>query len=153
MSGTIAAIATGVYAYSSYKQIQAQKEAGEAAERRFQAEQKKADIQNIRSVREQIRGARIAQASMVNQAGLTGGTGGSAVAGGTASIGSQLSGNLNYMSQIADQNTAINTAALQGSQAQTEGAIWGVVGSAAAATVNTRIAGRPYNQPTPPVTT
>lgn len=133
MSGVYTAVAAiSVYSYSSYKQIEAQKDAKDAAARQFKEEQKRADIQNIRSVREQIRATRIAQASMVNQASLTGGTGGSAVEGGVASAGSQLSGNLSYMSQIAQANTAIGTAALNASQAQADAAIWGTIGSTAA---------------------
>ena len=145
MSGTIAAIATGIYAYSAYKGIEAQREASHqrnlaAAEeqKRYVAEQKKADIQTVRSAREQIRASYIAQASMVNRAALSGGTGGSAVAGGTASVGSQTAGNLNYMAQIAEQNTAIGNAAAASanyqaaaSSAQSDAAIWGAIGQTA----------------------
>ncbi len=120
--------AAAVSLYSTNKQIEAQKDAQAAQERQAAAEQRRAEIQNLRSVRQQIRQSRIAQASMVNQAALSGGTGGSAVAGGVASVGSQLAGNLNYMGQIAEQNTAIGTAALQGAQAQSEATIWGAVG-------------------------
>lgn len=133
MTGAVTAyVAIGTYAYSTYKQIEATKDAQAASERQFKAEQKRADIQNIRGVREQIRATRIAQASMVNQASLSGGTGGSAVAGGVASAGSQLSGNLQYMQQIAEQNTAISTAALDRSQAQTDAAIFGIYRDVAA---------------------
>ena len=139
MCGVVTAIAV-----TSYMQYDAQKEAKSANERaaaiqqqQFKEEQKRADIQNIRSVREQIRATRIAQSSMVNQAALTGGTGGSAVAGGTASAGSQLSGNLNYMQQIADANTRIGTLAAGAAQAgadaasaSADAAIWGTIGSA-----------------------
>jgi hypothetical protein len=143
MSAIVTAVA--VVGVSTYKQIEAQKDAKDASERasriqqqQFQEEQKKAEIQNLRSVREQIRGARIAQSSMVNQAALSGGTGSSAAAGGAASIGSQLSGNLNYMGQIAASNTAIGNFAASAAQASAEAAsasadaaIWGTVGNAA----------------------
>lgn len=140
MCGVVTAIAV-----TSYMQYDAQKEAKAANERaaalqqqQYREEQKKADIQNIRSVREQIRASRIAQASMVNQAALSGGTGGSAVAGGVASAGSQLSGNLNYMGQIAAANTAIGNFAAGAAQASADAAsasadaaIWGTIGQAA----------------------
>ena len=152
MCGVVTAIAV-----TSYMQYDAQKEAKSANERaaaiqqqQFREEQKRADIQNIRSVREQIRATRIAQSSMVNQAALTGGTGGSAVAGGVASAGSQLAGNLNYMAQIAEQNTAIGslaaqTAGFQGqaASASADAALWGTVGQIATSvgTVAARTAG------------
>ena len=156
MSGVIASVAVGVYAYSSYKQVQAidksrqaQERAVQESQKQFAAEQKRADIQNIRSVREQIRASRIAQSSMVNQAALSGGTGGSAVAGGVSSVGSQLGSNLDYMGQIAAQNTAINQAQAAGAvamgdaaSAQADAAIWGVVGSAASTTFSARVAMR-----------
>jgi len=133
MTGVVTAVvATTVYAYGTYKQIEAQKDAKAATERQFKEEQKRADIQNVRSVREQIRATRLAQSSMVNQAALSGGTGSSAVAGGVASAGSQMAGNLNYMQQIAEQNTKIGTAAQQAASAQADAAIWGTIGSAAA---------------------
>ena len=146
MTGAITAyVAIGTYAYSSYQQVKAQDKAKEATEnasrvqqQQFKEEQKRADIQNIRSVREQIRATRIAQSSMVNQAALSGGTGGSAVAGGDASAGSQLAGNLDYMGQIAAQNTAINSLAAQtagfqaqAASAQADAAIWGTIGNVA----------------------
>ncbi len=49
---------------------------------------------------------------MLNVGAQTGGMGGSGLAGGISSIGSQLGSNLDYMSQIAKQNTAIGAFAL-----------------------------------------
>lgn len=108
------------YALSKGEDIAKASEEGAAATRRaqvqakqqYEAENKRAEIQNIRSVRKQIRETRLAQGSMINVAAQTGGMGGSALAGGTSSIGSQLVGNINYMGEIAAQNTAIGTAAL-----------------------------------------
>jgi hypothetical protein len=120
----VIAAATAASAYSSYK-------AGEAQQDQYAAEARKAEIQNIRSVRQQIREARMTQASMTNVAAQTGGMGGSALAGGTSSVGSQLAGNLSYMSDIADQNTAITNAAISASQWQTTATIFGQVGNLA----------------------
>ena len=120
----VIAAATAVSAYSSY-------EAGQAQEEQYRAEQRKAEVQNVRSVRQQIREARMTQASMTNVAAQTGGMGGSALAGGTASVGSQLAGNLGYMSDIATENTAISNAAISASQWQTTATIFGQIGSAA----------------------
>jgi hypothetical protein len=120
----VIAAATAASAYSSY-------EAGEAQQEQYAAEARKAEVQNIRSVRQQIREARMAQASMTNVAAQTGGMGGSALAGGTSSVGSQLAGNLSYMSDIATENTAITNAASSASQWQTTATIFGAVGSIA----------------------
>ena len=124
MALTTIAIAATAGAVSSYKAGQEQKE-------QFRAEQRKAEIQNIRSVRQQIREARMTQASMTNVAAQTGGMGGSGLAGGTSSVGAQLAGNLSYMSDIAEQNTAITNAAIAGAQAQSNATIFGSIGQAA----------------------
>jgi hypothetical protein len=114
-----AAVAT---AYSVY-------ESGQAQEEQYRGEQRKAEVQNVRNVRQQIREARLTQASMTNVAAQTGGMGGSGLAGGTSSVGSQLAGNLGYMSDIATENTAITNAAISASQWQTTATIFGQVGS------------------------
>ena len=120
----VAAAATAASAYSSY-------EAGQAQKEQYQAEARKAEVQNVRNVRQQIREARMTQASMTNVAAQTGGMGGSALAGGTSSVGSQLAGNLGYMSDIATENTAITNAAISATQWQTTATIFGQIGSAA----------------------
>lgn len=125
---TLAYVAIGTSAVGTISSANQQKKAGQAAQRQYAAEQKKAEVQNIRSVRQQIREARIAQASMTNVAALTGGMGGSALAGGVGSVGSQLAGNLSYMQQIAEQNTAIGAAAAAGAQAQSNAAVYGSIG-------------------------
>jgi hypothetical protein len=127
----LAIAATTVLAVSTYKSVQEQKKAREANERQFQAKERKAEVQNVRSVREQIRATRLAQGQMTNVAAQTGGMGGSGLAGGLSSLGSQQAGNISYMQDIAKENTDINTAALQGARAQSNAAIWGTVGSAA----------------------
>jgi hypothetical protein len=86
--------------------------AQEQARQQYLAETRKAEIQNIRSVRQQIRQSRIAQSSMLNTGAQAGGMGGSGLSGGVSSVGSQLSSNLSYMSQIAAANTAIGGFAL-----------------------------------------
>jgi hypothetical protein len=122
-------IAFGVISTAaSVSQASEQRKAGKAAQRQYEAEQRRAEVQNIRSVRQQIREARLAQASMTNVAAQTGGMGGSAVAGGVSSVGTQLAGNLNYMQQIAKENTAIGAAAVEGAQAISNAAVYGSVG-------------------------
>lgn len=116
--------ATTASAVSSYKSGQSQKE-------QYRAEQRKAEIQNVRSVRQQIREARMSQAAMTNVAAQTGGMGGSGLAGGTSSVGAQLAGNLGYMADIAAQNTAISNAAISATGYQTAGTIFGAIGSVA----------------------
>lgn len=102
--------------------------AGRQQQRAFEAEQRKAEIENIYKARQAVRQARIAQAQMQSQAALTGGVGGSAVAGGVASIQSQLAGNLDYMSSIAEENTAISEASMAAARASTNAAIAGTIG-------------------------
>lgn len=124
----IAAAGATVSAVSGVQSAKEQRKAGAAAQRQYQAEQRKAEIQNIRSVRQQIREARLAQAAMTNVAAQTGGVGSSALAGGVSSVGTQLAGNLNYMQEIARENTAISTAAAEGAQAMSNAAMYGAVG-------------------------
>lgn len=107
------------------------RKAGKAAERQAQAEQRRAEIQNIRSVRQNIREARLAQASLINQGAISGTMGSTGVMGGLSSVSAQLGGNLNYISQIAEENTNIFNAALAGAKAQTNATIFGQVGQLA----------------------
>ena len=118
-------IAAGTAAATVYS---TQQQAG-ASKRQYAAEQKKAEIQNIRAQRQQIRSARAAQATMANVAAQTGGMGGSGLAGGTSSVSSQLGGNLDYMGQVAQQNTAIGNAAGDAAQWGSTATIFGAVGS------------------------
>lgn len=125
---TLAYIAIGTQAVGTIASANQQRKAGQAAQRQYEAEQRKSEVQNIRSVRQQIREARLAQASMTNVAAQTGGMGGSGLAGGVGSVGSQLASNLDYMQQIAEQNTAIGEAAAAGAQATSNAAVYGAVG-------------------------
>ena len=107
------------FAYGTSESMNQSNKARQATERaqrqsatQFAAESKRADIQNVRSVRQQIRQTRLTQGTMTNVGAQTGGMGGSGMAGGIASAGIQLGGNLGYMSDIAKQNTAIGQAAL-----------------------------------------
>jgi hypothetical protein len=136
-------IAAAAFVYGTYKNIEAQKEgqraterAQAASQRQYAAESKKAEIQNIRSVRQQIRQSRVAQSSMLNVGAQTGGTGGSALAGGMSSVGSQLGSNLDYMSQIATANTAIGGAAMDYSTAMGDASIASSKASQYAAVAN-----------------
>lgn len=138
MSGTIAAIAAGVYAASTVASIYEQRKAREATERQYAAEQRRANVQNIRSIREQVRATRLAQGQMTNIGAQTGGMGGSGLAGGVGSLASQQAGNINYMQNIAKENTAIAGAGLDAAKAQSNAAIWGTVGQAAAQVYGTR---------------
>jgi len=120
-----------VYAYGTSESIkESQKarnstnEAKDQSARQFAAESKKADIQNVRTVRSQIRASQLARGTMTNVGAQTGGTGGSAMAGGIASIGSQLGSNLGYMSDIAKVNTTIGQAALGYSSAMADASIF-----------------------------
>jgi hypothetical protein len=143
--GIAAGAAAGAMVGSSVDQARAaqqgaraQQAAAQQQQVAFQADQRRAEVQNIRNVRSQIRAARLAAGSMTNIAAQTGGIGSSALAGGTASVGSQLSGNLSYMQDVARENTAIANAqiATAGFQAQAaraagRAAVYGAVGDVA----------------------
>jgi hypothetical protein len=121
-------VAAIIGATATVASAQEQRKAGKAAQRQYEAEGRKAEVQNIRAVRQQIREARLAQAAMSNVAAQTGGVGSSALAGGISSVGTQLAGNLNYMQQIARENTAIGAAAAEGAQAMSNTAVYGTIG-------------------------
>jgi len=124
-----------LYVASQVMQVMEAKDANyqrrAAADREYQAQQKRADVQNVRSQRENIRAAKIAQAQMQNTAAQTGGMGGSALAGGLSSISSQMSSNINYTAQIAEQNTAIAQAQLAGASVTSDAEVWGAIGNIA----------------------
>jgi len=113
---TVASIDAGKK--QAYQQRVAAGQAQEANTRQYAAEQKKADIQNVRAVRSQIRQQRMASANMLNQGAQTGGMFGSGLAGGLGSNQSQTAGNVQYMGQIAKQNTASSQAGLDAATAQ-----------------------------------
>jgi hypothetical protein len=126
--GTVASIS------ASKKAEKENKRAAEQQRLAYQAEQRRAEVQNVRSIRQQVRAARMAQGQMTNTAALTGGLGGSGLAGGMAAVGGQTAGNLGYMQDIAQQNTAISNAQInssifqsRASAAQSAGAIAGQV--------------------------
>jgi hypothetical protein len=125
-------------AQAAQQGARAQQAAAQQQQVAFQADQRRAEVQNIRNVRSQIRSARLAAGSMTNIAAQTGGMGSSALAGGTASVGSQLSGNLSYMQDIARENTAISNAQIasagfqaQAARAAGRAAVYGAIGDVA----------------------
>lgn len=137
-AATVVGVSTVQQARAARRGARAQEQAARQQREAFQAEQRRAEVQNIRSVRQQIREARMAQASMTNVAAQTGTAGSSAVAGGTSSVGAQLSGNLSYMQDVATQNTAISNAQIasagfegQAARARGRAAVYGAVGDLA----------------------
>jgi hypothetical protein len=131
----------GLTAYS----VDQQAKAGRQSQRAFEAEQRKADIENVYKARQAIRQARVAQAQMQSQAAMTGGVGGSALAGGISSIQSQLGGNLNYMASIAEENTASQNAQMNAARASTNAAIAGTIGSSIGTIFSAGGFGKPSN--------
>lgn len=118
-------VAAGAALYSADQQAKA----GRQQQRAFEAEQRRAEIENVYKARQAVRQARVAQAQMESRAVLTGGVGGSAVAGGVSSVQSQLGGNLNYMASIAEENTASARAQMAAARASTNAAIAGTIGN------------------------
>ena len=95
-------------------------------------ERKRAEVENVRKLRQQIREQRIAQGSLASQAALTGGVGGSAFAGASASAASQTASNVSFMQDIAQINTNIGNIQMETAQrvgaAQARGATYGAIG-------------------------
>lgn len=99
-------------------QADANRQMSVAREREFEAQRQRAEVQNVRSVRQQIRQQRAAAAAIMGRGATTGTLGSSGVAGGVGSTQSQLSSNLSYMSDIADTQTASAAASSAAGQAQ-----------------------------------
>lgn len=142
----IAAAGVGMAAVGFMEQRQGRKaieqgnvQAAAAREREFAAQTQRAEIQNIRAVRQQIRQQRAAAASIIGRGATTGTLGSSGVAGGVGSTQSQLTSNLNYMSDVADTQTESIAASRDAGQAQlavgqgqarvSEGAAWMSLGT------------------------
>jgi hypothetical protein len=128
-SAGVGAVSTVASQQQSRKASAAQRE-GQA--RILAEERKRAEVENVRKLRQQVREQRIAQASMSSQAALTGGTGGSAVAGASASAASQAAGNVSFMQDIAEINTNIGNIQMDTAQrvggAQSRAATYGAIG-------------------------
>lgn len=116
--GAVAVGGLAASAYGTYQQGRSAKELGKitaasgaaqqaAMNRQFEAEQRRADIQNARSVRSAVRQARIARAAVVNAGANANTLTSSGVAGGVSSIGAQLEGNLTDFSALNRENQAV----------------------------------------------
>ncbi len=122
---TIAIVGAATSAVGFVQGQQARKEQAAAnqqmavsREREFQAQTQRAEIQNVRAVRQQIRQQRAAAASIIGRGATAGTLGSSGVAGGVSSTGAQLASNLSYMSDVADTQTASREASVMAGQAQ-----------------------------------
>ena len=91
-----------------------------AEKKRAKSQQQQQQLQSRRSQRQAIREAQIRRAQGQVQAGALGVTGGSGLAGGQASLSSQLGGNLGFAGQMSGLSQEIN---MQQSRAQTGQAI------------------------------
>lgn len=94
-----------------------------AQKRAYAAEKQRADISTIRSIRQNIRQARLASSSMVNTGYQTGAVGSSGLAGGTSSIGSQVASNVNYTGTSSYLTNLSNINQLASSQALMQGQV------------------------------
>ena len=100
------------------RQEQAANEAAQARREELIAQKRRADIENMRSVRAAIRQQRAAEAGIIARGATTGTMASSGVAGGVSGVGSQLVANLGYMSDVADTQTASMAAATRAGEAQ-----------------------------------
>lgn len=127
MPVVLAAVAVGTTVASISQQRKAAKSSQQAAE----AEQRRAEIQNVRNVRQSIREARLTQGALVAQGANAGTIGSTGTIGGVASVGAQLGGNLDYLSQIAEENTNIFNATMKATRQSSQAQIYGQVGQLA----------------------
>jgi uncharacterized membrane protein len=127
--GTIAVLGgIGLYQVDqTRKAVKAQERAaGEslaAQNRAYEAEKQRANISSVRSIRQNIRQARLAASSMVNTGYQTGAVGSSGLAGGMSSIGSQVASNVNYTGTSSYLTNLSNINQLQSSQALMQGQV------------------------------
>lgn len=134
VSTIVAAVALTVAAAGAYvqydaaqKQASAQKQMANqqqaAAEKQFNEQKKLAELENVRSVRAQLRAERAAKARIINQGAGAGTIGSSGVAGGVSSVGAQTASNLGFMSDSAGIRSNIGAAQLEYGNAGYQGAI------------------------------
>lgn len=76
-----------------------------ARQQQFLAEHRKATVENLRSVRAAVRQARLARGTLTNMGANTGVSGSSGIQGGISSVGSQLSANLSFFTQMDTLNS------------------------------------------------
>jgi len=122
-AAVVGAVVGTVGVVQQYEAGRAQKSAMQqqsaAQQRQYALSQQQAEIQNIRSVRQQLR-QRYATAAALTARGATAGTlSGSGLAGGLSSLGSQLASNLGYQSDIAGTQAGMAREAAVIGQAQT----------------------------------
>jgi len=89
------------------EQQSSRQEQKDAERERAVLEKKRADIKNVHAIRQTIRENYRTKAAIVARGATTGTSQSSGVQGGTASSGSQMAGNLGYMSDIADIDTGV----------------------------------------------
>jgi hypothetical protein len=108
-----------------------------AAESRKQAvlEQKRADVQNARQLRNAVRQARIARGVVINSGANSGTSKSSGVMGGVSSIDSQESANTGFASTIGEINSGVQASQVEQAnasvaygKAQGDSAEWGAFG-------------------------
>lgn len=127
----LAAASLAVTAYSTDQQIKASKQAQAFREKQAREEQKRANIQAIRSMREQVRAQRVEAARVANTAASTGTSNSSGAAGAIAGSGTDLASNLSYGAQMQQIDTSVGSAGVGAARASTQGQIWGAYGNLA----------------------
>ncbi len=121
-----------VQADAAHDAKKANERAAQAQREQAQIENKRADITNARSLRNAVRQARIARATILNVGANAGTSASSGVLGGTASIDAQRNSNIGFfgeVDQLNDQSTASKqeqaNATVDLGEAQAQGAIGG----------------------------
>jgi hypothetical protein len=124
----VAGTSLAITAYSTHKQIEAAKETQKFREKQAEEERKRANIQNVRGMREQIRAQRAAAAQIENASALAGTSTSSGAAGGIAGTQADLAGNMAYMGQMSTLDQRVSELGVGAAGAQADAAKWGAIG-------------------------
>ncbi len=125
----LAASALAITAYSTERSIDAARDAKRFREQQANEERKRANIQNIRGMREQIRAQRAAAAEIANASAISGTSQSSGAAGGIAGSQADLAGNIAFVGQMSEIDKRVGQAGMGVVNAQTQGQIAGAYGA------------------------
>lgn len=135
-ASTVAMVGLAVGAVGTVGQLMQGQEArknarAQAEEMRRQAEleQRKADVVAARNLRQSVRQARIARASIINQGATSGTNESSGVLGGVSSVASQEASNIGFVNRVGSLNSQIT--ASQARQGEHSAAIGDAQGTSA----------------------
>lgn len=122
--------------YGHMQQREASEDAAKARKAQFAAEQRIANVQNTRAIREQLRKQRVAAAAITNTGAVSGTSGSSGVAGGVSSVGSQAATNIGDFSSTRTAQVSAGIAQMEYGEAMGDSAQAQAIGSVGASIFN-----------------